>query len=426
MPKFIVEGGARLSGEITPAGNKNAALPLIAAALLTDEPVTITNLPAIRDVQVMLEICEKLGMTVERPEPHTVRISGAVNTTAIDPKLAGEVRTSLLFAGPMLARYGKVTLPTPGGDVLGRRRVDTHFLALEKLGAELSAEPRAYRLVAQKLAGKDIVLDEASVTATENALMCAVLAPGRTVLHNAASEPHVQALARCLTSMGGIIEGIGTNTLVIEGVSSLHGATVAVPSDHIEVGSFIGLAAVTKSSLTIKNAVPEHLRMIRLVFERLGVKTDVRGSDVFVPAQDRYQIEPDIGGAIPKIAPLPWPGFPTDLTSIAITVATQSEGVVLVHEWMYDARLFFTDTLTNRMGARIVICDPHRAVIVGPSQLYGDEIRSPDIRAGMALLFAALCARGTTVINNVEQIERGYERMEERLSALGAKIERVA
>lgn len=426
MAKFIVEGGARLSGEITPAGNKNAALPLIAAALLTDEPVTLTNLPDIRDVAVMLQICELLGMNVQRPDPHTARIAGGVKTTAIDPKLAGEIRTSLLFAGPMLARYGKVALPPPGGDVIGRRRIDTHFLALEALGADFTAEPREYRLVAKKLEGKDIILDEASVTATENALMCAVLAPGRTVLHNAASEPHVQDLARCLVAMGAKIEGIGTNTLAIEGVPALHGTSFAVPSDHIEVGSFIGLAAVTKSDLTIKNAVPEHLRMIRLVFERLGVRTEIRGDDVHVPARERYAIEPDIGGAIPKIAPLPWPGFPTDLTSIAIVVATQSEGVVLVHEWMYDGRLFFTDTLTNRMGARIVICDPHRALIVGPSQLYGDEVRSPDIRAGMALLFAALCARGTTVINNIEQIERGYERMHERLVRLGAKIERVA
>ncbi len=426
MAKFVVEGGVRLSGEITPAGNKNAALPLIAAALLTDDPVTFTNVPDIRDVQVMLEISEQLGMNVERSQPHTVRIGGAASTTAIDPRLAGEVRASLLFAGPMLARYGKVTLPPPGGDVIGRRRVDTHFLALQALGAELAAEPREYRLLAKKLMGCDIVLDEASVTATENALMCAVLAPGRTVIHNAASEPHVQDLAHCLNSMGANINGIGTNTLVVEGVRALRGTTFEIPSDHIEVGSFIGLAAVTKSSITIRNAVPEHLRMTRLIFERLGVRTELRGRDLFVPARDRYGIQPDIGGAIPKIAPLPWPGFPTDLTSIAVIVATQSEGVVLVHEWMYDARLNFTDTLTNRMGARIVICDPHRAVIVGPSQLYAEELRSPDIRAGMALLFAALCARGQSIINNIEQIERGYERLHERLVQLGAKIERVA
>lgn len=426
MAKFIVEGGARLSGEITPAGNKNAALPLIAAALLTDEPVTLTNVPAIRDVDVMLEMLEKLGLTVDRREPHSVTISGVAQTTELDRPLAQEIRASLLFAGPMLARYGKVTLPPPGGDVIGRRRVDTHFLALQGLGAKLSAEAKGYRLIANALVGDDVILDEASVTATENALMCAVLAKGRTVIHNAASEPHVQEVARCLNSMGARIEGIGTNTLAIEGISRLHGTTHRINSDHIEVGSFIGLAAVTKSALTIKDAVPEHLRMIRLVFERLGVRTEVRGADLFVPAQDRYVIEPDLGGAIPKIAPLPWPGFPTDLTSIAMIVATQAEGTVLIHEWMHESRVYFADTLVFRMGARIVICDPHRAVVVGPSQLYAEELRSPDIRAGMALLLAALCAKGTSVIDNVEQIDRGYERLDERLVALGAKIERRA
>lgn len=426
MAKFIVEGGARLSGEITPAGNKNAALPLIAAALLTDEPVTLTNLPAIRDVDVMLEIAAKLGASVERREDNAATIRGAVSSFAIDPRLAGEIRTSLLFAGPLLARCGKVSLPRPGGDIIGRRRVDTHFLALEALGADLSAEPREYRLVARKLAGADIVLDEASVTATENALMCAVLAPGRTVVHNAASEPHVQELARVLNAMGARIDGIGTNTLTVEGVSKLQGATHRITSDHMEVGSFIGLAAVTRSAITIKDAVPEHLRMIRLVFERLGVRTEVRGTDLLVPAQDRYVIQPDIGGAIPEIKPLPWPGFPTDLTSVATVVATQSEGIVLIHEWMFEGRLYFTDVLRRQMGARIVLADPHRAVVVGPSQLYAEELRSPDIRAGLALLLAALCAKGTSVINNVEQIDRGYERLDERLAALGAKIERRA
>lgn len=425
MAKFIVEGGAKLGGEIMPAGNKNAALPLIAAALLTDEPVTLENLPDIRDVEVMLEIAAKLGASVERRGQHRVTISGALATHALDPSLAGEIRASLLFAGPVLARCGKVSVPRPGGDIIGRRRVDTHFLALEALGAELSAEPREYRLVAKKLAGADIVLDEASVTATESALMCAVLAPGRTVIHNAASEPHVQELARCLVTMGARIDGIGTNTLIVEGVQKLRGASCRISSDHMEVGSFIGLAAVTKSAITIKDAVPEHLRMIRLVFERLGVRSDVRAADLHIPAQDRYVIQPDIGGAIPEIKPLPWPGFPTDLTSIATVVATQAEGIVLIHEWMFEGRLFFADTLKS-MGARIVLADPHRVVVVGPSQLYAEELRSPDIRAGMALLLAALCAKGTSVINNIEQIDRGYERLDERLVALGAKIERRA
>ena len=423
MAKFIVEGGARLSGEITPAGNKNAALPLIAAALLTDEPVTLQNLPDIRDVNVMLEIAAKLGAKVER-EDRAVTISGNLTTSSLDPQRAGEIRASLLFAGPILARCGKVSVPRPGGDIIGRRRVDTHFLALETLGAELSTEPREYRLVAKKLAPADVVLDEASVTATESALMCAALIPGRTIIHNAASEPHVQELARFLGSMGARIDGVGTNTVAIEGTSTLHGASHRISSDHMEVGSFIGLAAVTKSELVIKDAMPEHLRMTRLVFERLGVRTQIEGGDLRVLRQDRYLIEPDIGGAVPEIKPQPWPGFPTDLTSIATVVATQSEGIVLVHEWMFEGRLYFVDVLSREMGARIVLCDPHRAVVMGPSQLYGAELRSPDIRAGMALLAAALAAKGTSVINNIEQIDRGYERLDERLRGLGAKIER--
>src|SRR5919201_137897 len=323
MAKFVVEGGARLSGEVTPAGNKNAALPLIAAALLTDEPVTLQNLPAIRDVEVMLDIAAKLGAKVERAD-QAVTISGSLSTSALDPQRAGEIRASLLFAGPVLARCGKVSVPRPGGDIIGRRRVDTHFLALEALGAELSTEPREYRLVAKKLASADVVLDEASVTATESALMCA---------------------AR--------IDGIGTNTVAIEGKATLHGASHRISSDHMEVGSFIGLAAVTKSELIIKDAMPEHLRMTRLVFERLGVRTQVEGGDLRVLRQDRYAIEPDIGGAVPEIKPQPWPGFPTDLTSIATVVATQSEGIVLVHEWMFEGRLYFVDVLSREMGAKI-------------------------------------------------------------------------
>src|ERR671936_2683894 len=382
MARFVVEGGARLTGEITPAGNKNAALPLIAAALLSDEAVTLQNLPAIRDVEVMLDIAAKLGAKVERQD-RAVTISGSLSTSALDPQRAGEIRASLLFAGPVLARCGKVSVPRPGGDIIGRRRVDTHFLALEALGAELSTEPREYRLVAKKLAPADVVLDEASVTATESALMCAALIPGRTVIHNAASEPHVQELARFLVAMGARIDGIGTNTVAIEGSATLHGASHRISSDHMEVGSFIGLAAVTKSELIIKDAMPEHLRMTRLVFERLGVRTQVEGGDLRVLRQDRYAIEPDIGGAVPEIKPLPWPGFPTDLTSVATVVATQSEGIVLIHEWMFEGRLYFVDAL-KQMGARIVLCDPHRAVVVGPAQLYADELRSPDIRAGMA------------------------------------------
>ncbi len=423
MARFIVEGGAQLRGEITPSGNKNSALPLIAASLLTDEPVVLTNVPRIRDVDVMLEMASSLGAAVSRPDERTVRIEGGPRTSALDPGLAGEIRASLLFAGAVLARCGRVSLPRPGGDIIGRRRVDTHFLALQALGAELTIEPREFRLAAKALKGADVILDEASVTATENALMCAVLAEDRSTIHNAASEPHVQELARALVSMGARIEGIGTNTLVIEGVRSLRGITHRIASDHMEVGSLIGLAAVTNSAITIKQAVPEHLRMMRLVFGRLGVPTEVRGEDLLVAGRERYTIEPDIGGAIPEIKPLPWPGFPTDLTSIATVVATQAEGIVLIHEWMFEGRLYFVDVL-KQMGARIVLCDPHRAVVVGPAQLHHEEMRSPDIRAGMALLLAALCAKGTSVINNIEQIDRGYEALDVRLRALGAKISR--
>ena len=425
MARFIVEGGARLSGEITPAGNKNAALPLIAAAMLTDEPVTLRNLPDIRDVSVMLEMLDKAGAKVERRDPHEATIRCAIRSTELDPALAREIRTSLLFAGPMLARHGSVTLAPPGGDVIGKRRVDTHFLALEALGATARVEHGGYKLEAQRLRGAEIVLDEASVTATENALMCAVLASGRTIIGNAASEPHVQELGHCLVAMGARINGIGTNTLTIEGVERLGGLDHRISSDHMEVGSFIGAAVVTKSELTIKDAVPEHLRMTRLVFERLGVRTEVRESDLQVPAQEHIEIHPDIGGAIPEIKPLPWPGFPSDLTSIATAIATQAEGTVLIHEWMYPGRMYFVDSLIS-MGARIVLCDPHRAVVVGPSELYATELRSPDIRAGMALLLATLAAQGTSVINNVEQIDRGYERLDERLNRVGAKIERVS
>ncbi len=425
MARFIVEGGARLSGEITPAGNKNAALPLIAAALLTDEEVTLTNLPDIRDVTVMLDMVEKAGATVRRPDPHSVTIAGGVRTTELDASAAREIRASLLFAGPLVARYGSVALAPPGGDVIGRRRVDTHFLSLEALGAKARIEHGIYKLEAKKLQGADVILDEASVTATENALMCAVLASGRSTIANAASEPHVQELARCLIAMGAKIDGIGTNTLVIEGVDRVRGTSHRISSDHMEAGSFIGLAAVTHGAVTIKDAVPEQLRMIRLVFERLGVHTEARGADLHVRPDERLRVEADIGGAIPEIKPLPWPGFPTDLTSVATAVATQSEGTVLVHEWMYPGRMYFVDALIA-MGARIVLCDPHRAVVVGPSPLYATDLRSPDIRAGMALLLATLCARGRSVINNIEQLDRGYERLDERLATLGAKIERAS
>jgi UDP-N-acetylglucosamine 1-carboxyvinyltransferase len=424
MARFIVEGGTPLRGEITAKGNKNSALPLIAASLLTSEPVILRNLPRIRDVNGMLEILTGLGATVEWLDPHAVKICGAnVTKTSIDPKLSREIRTSLLFAGPMLARFKKVTLGLPGGDVIGRRRTDTHWLALQRFGATLAHDRTGFGLAASELAAADVLLDEPSVTATENALLCSALVPGRTVIRNAASEPHVQELAMVLVQMGARVHGIGTNTLEIRGVPELHGVEHEVWSDHQEVGSFMGLAAMTHGELTVQRCAPHHLSMIRAVFKRLGVDSSIDGDELHVPAKERYVIEQDIGSKIPKVQSQVWPGFPSDLTSMATVFATQAEGIVLIHEWMYDARMFWLGTLET-MGARLVLADPHRAVIVGPTQLYGTDIRSPDIRAGLALLGAALCASGTSVIDNIDQIDRGYEDVDGRLRGLGAKIER--
>jgi UDP-N-acetylglucosamine 1-carboxyvinyltransferase len=425
MARFIVDGGTPLRGEIHPAGNKNEVLPLIAAALLTDEPVTLHNVPRIRDVRGMLEIASALGATVDEVDAHSVRITGTIRSTEVPAALAGEIRTSLLFAGPLLARHKKVKLGLPGGDVIGRRRTDTHFLALRALGADLDVERDGYALRTSGLSGADVILDEASVTATENALLAAVLAKGTTVLHNAASEPHVQQLSRALVNMGARIEGIGTNTITIAGVERLRGIDHTILSDHMEVGSLIGAIAMTHGEATIKNAVPQYLRMTRMVFKRLGVDTEVVGDDLLVKARHRYVIEEDIGGAIPTIKSQIWPGFPTDLTSIATAFATQAEGTVLIHEWMFPARMYWVGSLES-MGATLVLCDPHRVVVVGPSQLYGTDLRSPDIRAGMALLAATLCAKGKSIISNVDQIDRGYEDLDTRLRALGAKIERAA
>ena len=426
MARFIVEGGTPLRGEIRPAGNKNAALPLIAASLLTDEPVTLHNVPRIRDVRGMVDIVSALGAKVEELDPTTVRITAAgLKSTEVPQTLAGEIRTSLLFAGPLLARHKKVKLGLPGGDVIGRRRNDTHFLALKTLGAELDVSSTGYGLHTSGLKGGEILLDETSVTATENALMAAVLAPGRTVIRNAASEPHVQELGMALMRMGARMVGIGTNTITIDGVASLKGVDHTISSDHMEVGSLIAAIAMTHGDATIKNAVPQHMRMTRLVLQKLGVETEVRGEDIHVVAKDRYVVEPDIGGAIPHIKPQIWPGFPSDLTSVATAMATQAEGTVLIHEWMFEARMFWVDALV-RMGARLVLADPHRVVVVGPSQLYGTDLRSPDIRAGMAILAATLCASGQSVISNVEQIDRGFEELDTRLRGLGAKIERAA
>lgn len=425
MARFIVEGGTPLRGEITASGNKNSALPLIAASLLTDEPVILRNVPRIRDVRGMLEILTGLGAEVQELDPHAVRITTAnVSRTDIDPRLSREIRTSLLFAGPMLGRFKQVTLGTPGGDVIGRRRSDTHWLAMRALGAEVVSDQKGYGLRADKLSGGEVLLDEASVTATENALLLAVKVPGRTLIRNAASEPHVQELAMVLVEMGARIHGIGTNTLEVKGVDRLRGIDHSVWSDHMEVGSLLGLAAMTHGEVVVHRCAPHHLQMTQAVFRRLGVDTVVEGDDLHVQAKDEYVIQDDLGGKIPTVKSGLWPAFPSDLTSIATAVATQSHGTVLIHEWMFEGRMFWVNALES-MGARVVLCDPHRVVVVGPSQLYGTDLRSPDIRAGLALLGAALSAKGTSTIDNVEQIDRGYEAIDERLRALGAKIERT-
>jgi UDP-N-acetylglucosamine 1-carboxyvinyltransferase len=424
MEKFVIEGGHPLSGVVTPSGNKNAALPLLAACLLTDEPVTLRRLPSIGDVETMGELLSDVGVSVEKLDSRTWRVHARdIRTSALNPQLFGRIRGSITLAGPMLARTGVVHLPRPGGDVIGRRRVDTHFLALGALGAEVDTDS-TFRLRSEHLRGADILLDEASVTGTENAIMGAALARGTTVIRNAACEPHVQDLCRLLCRLGAQIEGIGSNTLTIHGVERLGGGEHTIGPDYMEVGSYIALAAVTSSELLIKDAAPEHLRMVGLVFERLGVQFEIRGNDVFVPADQPLTIVSDIGGAIPTIADAPWPAFPADLMSIAVVLASQSRGTALIHEKMFESRLYFVDKLIA-MGARIILCDPHRCVVQGPSPLHGEEAESPDIRAGMALLIAALCAEGQSIIRNIRQIDRGYERVEDKLRSLGARIERV-
>ena len=424
MDRYIIEGSYPIRGRIRASGNKNAALPCISAALLTDDTVVLRNIPDIEDVHVLLSILSELGATVERLPTHGEwRITtGDIRTSEVPVELARRIRASILLAGPLLARTGRVQLPPPGGDVIGRRRLDTHFLALSALGAQIEIDG-VFNLTANKLVGVEIFLDEASVTATENAIMAAVLADGRTIIQNAASEPHVQDLCRMLNSMGAKITGIGSNILTISGVSRLEGTEFKIGSDFMEVGSFIGLAAVTRGELIIEDAAPQNLKMTRLAFGKLGIHWERDGDDIRVAAGQALRVVPDMGGMIPKIDDAPWPGFPPDLTSIITVVATQVEGTVLIHEKMFDARMFFVDKLIA-MGARIVLCDPHRAVVSGPSRLAGSEMTSPDVRAGMAMVIAAICAEGTSVIHNVYQIERGYEDLVGRLRQLGAQIER--
>jgi UDP-N-acetylglucosamine 1-carboxyvinyltransferase len=424
MEKFVIEGGQPLRGEVTPGGNKNAALPLLAACLLTEEPVILHNVPRIRDVSDMRHLIESLGVTVDDLGDDSWRITArTVRPADLDPDLCRNIRASILLAGPMTARAGELQLFPPGGDVIGRRRLDTHILALQALGAQVTYG-RKLEFVAHGLKGADILLDEASVTATENAVMAAVRAKGITVIRNAASEPHVQELCRFLNRLGARIKNVGSNTLHIEGVDALRGGEFMVGPDYLEVISLVGAAVVTHGEIRIRNAGVNYLEMIAQVFHRLGVVWQVEGDDLIVPSNQPLTVVPDLGGITPEIKTNVWPAFPTDLMSIAITVATQATGSALFHDWMYSGRMYFTDKLVG-MGARIILCDPYRCLVQGPNRLIGEKLESPDIRAGMALLLAALAADGTSTVRNISQIDRGYERVDEKLRALGAKIERV-
>jgi UDP-N-acetylglucosamine 1-carboxyvinyltransferase len=424
MEKFVIEGGIPLHGEVTPSGNKNAALPILAACLLTDEPVTLHNVPQIKDVLDMRTLLESLGVQTETLNGSSWRLTARdIRAADLDPDMCRRIRASILLAGPMLARTGGLQIPPPGGDVIGRRRLDTHILALEALGAQASYE-RTLKFKTEELVGTDVLLDEASVTATENAVMAAVTAKGRTTIRNAASEPHVQELCHFLNSMGARVDNIGSNTLHIDGVSKLHGTEHTIGPDLLEVVSFIGAAVVTHGQITIRNAAVQHLEMVSQVFQRMGVSWKIDGNDLFVPETQPRKIVSDMDGAVPEIKTNVWPAFPTDLISIAITVATQMTGSVLFHDWMFSGRMYFTDKLVG-MGARIILCDPFRCLVQGPSSLFAEKLESPDIRAGMALLLATLAANGQSTIRNVRQIDRGYERVDDKLRLLGAKIDRI-
>jgi UDP-N-acetylglucosamine 1-carboxyvinyltransferase len=425
MEKFVIEGGVPLSGTIVPAGNKNGALPILAACLLTEDEMVLRNVPRIADVEAMLGLLETLGASVEWLSCSEIRIRAAgVDRFEVDRELAERIRASFLLAGPLLARFGHALMPPPGGDVIGRRRLDPHLDAFRALGATVEHGENIKVAAPIGLSPCDFLMDEPSVMATENALMAAALTTGPTVIRNAASEPHVQDLARMLVGMGAAIDGIGSNVMTVHGMKRLRGCTHTIAPDHVEIASFIALAGVTGGELLVRDTIPEDLRMIRLVFDRLGLRTELRGADVLVPGGQKLVIRNDAGDYMPKVESGPWPAFPADLTSIALALATQSEGSVIIHEKMFENRLFFTDKL-QVMGAAITICDPHRAIVIGPRPLRGERVESPDIRAGMAMLIAAFCAEGVTEIGNVRQIDRGYERIDERLRALGAHIQRL-
>jgi UDP-N-acetylglucosamine 1-carboxyvinyltransferase len=426
MEKFLIDGGVPLSGTLVPAGNKNAALPILASAVLTDDEVVVRNVPRIRDVDAMLEILRSIGVDVLWRGPNEISLCAAgVDEVAIEEELAERIRASFLLAGPLLARFHRAIMPPPGGDVIGRRRLDPHLDAFRAMGAAVECGREIVLTAPGALKPTDVFMDEPSVMATENVLMAAALTPGTTVIGNAACEPHVQDLARMLLKMGADIQGIGSNVITVNGAARLHGCEHEVAPDHIEIGSFMALAGVTGGELRIKDTVPSDLRMIRLVFSSMGLRSELDGNDVVVPGGQKLVTSSDVGGYKCKVQDGPWPAFPADLTSIAVALATQAEGSILVHEWMFENRLIFTDKLIL-MGADIVLCDPHRAIITGPRRLRGERVESPDIRAGMAMLLAALCADGRSEIGNIRQIDRGYERIDERLRELGARIERVA
>jgi len=426
MEKFIINGGIPLKGELVPSGNKNAVLPMMAASLLTSEPVILHNIPDILDVHTMIQLLQSLNVDVTYLGNTTVRLDASeIKPANLDPNLCRQIRASILLAGPLISRVGDITLPPPGGDVIGRRRLDTHILAFSHLGVQAQYIENQFHFKANGLMGGDILLDEASVTATENAIMACVSAKGDSILRNAASEPHIQELCHFLNNLGAKIENIGSNTLHITGVPTLHGGEFTIGPDYLEVVSYIGAAGVTGGSIRIKNAGVAHLDMIHLVMNRLGVQWETDNDDVIVPDNQLLEIEPDLGNAIPEISVMPWPSFPTDLMSIAIVIATQSKGSILFHDWMYPSRMYFTDKLVG-MGAQIVLCDPHRCIVQGPTELNGEYLESPDIRAGMALLIAALSARGESVIRNISQIDRGYQHVDQKLRSLGADIVRMA
>ncbi len=427
MDAYVIHGGRPLAGTIRPQGNKNAALPMLAASLLSPQEVVLENVPAIRDVEAMVDLVGSLGAEVARDGDRITIRAEAIGTDEPAPALCRQIRASFLLAGPLLGRRGRAVLPRPGGDRIGRRPLDTHIHALHELGVEVEIGPGRYVLTAPRgLRGADVFLHETSVMATENVVMAAALAEGATTIHNAASEPHVQDLCRMLVGAGVPVEGIGTNRLHVIGVRELRGVRARVGVDHIEVGSLIALAALAGGEVRITGGrLPVDDRMIRIAFGKLGIVWETDGEDVVVPAGQELVVRDDLHGSIPRIEDAPWPGFPADLTSIALVAATQARGTILIHEKLFESRLFWVDRLIA-MGARIVLCDPHRAVVVGPSPLQPQVLTSPDIRAGMAMLIAALCAPGESRIFNIAQIERGYERLDERLAALGARIERHA